>query len=216
MVENALALIGKDFPLQKLDAEAFSRVRSGMVDISVDWYDAGGLGNLSVVLGKGAGGLMKMKTLVLTPTKKDMPLFSFDYIDAMGRLSVLIELYDTSLGAPLEQGKLNAVKQSVSDIPDRDLGEHWYDNIKLSSSLAKQTNKKQLGRLEQALSEYLRVYLELALAAPPCDEAAKKARCAEYVDGLLKNGGPSTDAFKKIIGGQKTEQLFTQIIFGTK
>ena len=32
--------------------------------------------------------------------------------------------------------------------------------------------------------------------------------------GLLKNGGPSTDVFKKELGEEKTEQLFRKFLFG--
>jgi hypothetical protein len=48
------------------------------------------------------------------------------------------------------------------------------------------------------------------------DMAAKRERSAAYVNGLLKNGGPSTDVFKKSIGEEKTRKLFEEVLFGTK
>ena len=33
---------------------------------------------------------------------------------------------------------------------------------------------------------------------------------------LLKNGGPSTDVFKKGIGHEKTAELFRKVLFGTE
>jgi hypothetical protein len=35
------------------------------------------------------------------------------------------------------------------------------------------------------------------------------------VEGLLTNGGPSTDVFKKSLGLDKTAVLFRNILFGT-
>jgi hypothetical protein len=37
-----------------------------------------------------------------------------------------------------------------------------------------------------------------------------------YVEGLLKNGGPSTDVFKKALGVEKTAELFRKILFATE
>jgi hypothetical protein len=43
----------------------------------------------------------------------------------------------------------------------------------------------------------------------------KKAKAAEYSDGLIKNGGPSTDVFKKEFGDEKTGRYFREVLFGT-
>ena len=55
--------------------------------------------------------------------------------------------------------------------------------------------------------------LDLLSAAPPCARAEKQARVRAYVDGLLQNGGPSTDQCKKLIGAEQTAALFRQVIF---
>lgn len=44
----------------------------------------------------------------------------------------------------------------------------------------------------------------------------KELSCGVYVEGLLKNGGPSTDVFKKGIGEEKTAELFRKILFATE
>ena len=43
----------------------------------------------------------------------------------------------------------------------------------------------------------------------------KKDKASVYVEGLLTNGGPSTDVFKKGLGLDKTAVLFRNILFGT-
>ena len=63
--------------------------------------------------------------------------------------------------------------------------------------------------------EYLAAYLEDAAEADYCEPAGKKEKASVYVEGLLTNGGPSTDVFKKGIGDEKTAELFRNILFGT-
>ena len=44
----------------------------------------------------------------------------------------------------------------------------------------------------------------------------KLEKASLYVEGLISKGGPSTDAFKKAIGEERTAELFRNILFGTK
>ncbi|MBQ2256649.1 MAG: hypothetical protein II330_07270, partial [Clostridia bacterium] len=52
-------------------------------------------------------------------------------------------------------------------------------------------------------------------AADTADKAQKRARSAAYVDGLLENGGPPTNAFKKTLGEDATAKLFREVLFKT-
>ena len=97
-------------------------------------------------------------------------------------------------------------------LPDHDLGTHWYDPLKLPPSLAKR-GRKLWAQAAPLADAYLAAYLDLLSAAPPCARAEKQARVRAYVDGLLQNGGPSTDQFKKLIGAEQTAALFRQVIF---
>ena len=67
----------------------------------------------------------------------------------------------------------------------------------------------------QCAMDYLKAYLEAVEAAPYCEPIPKKEKSSIYVEGLLANGGPSTDIFKKGIGEEKTGELFRNILFGT-
>lgn len=78
---------------------------------------------------------------------------------------------------------------------------------------------------EQLLSEAKRQVFELgysqmtmrsiANACAVTDEAKKKELSSRYVKGLLSQGGPSTDVFKKQLGEEKTKTLFENVLFGT-
>ena len=62
--------------------------------------------------------------------------------------------------------------------------------------------------------------LVVALAAIftcSCSSTEEKMKKASiYVEELIKNGGPSTDAFKKAIGEEKTAELFRKVLFATE
>ena len=178
------------------------------------------MGNVSFLHGKAMGGLMKMDTLVINAVERDMPLFSYDYISAMGNHTMLVEYYDTLLDAAgFELSSLERIKESISALRDNDLGEHWYDYMKLDASFAKKTKKKELPQLESAFDTALGAYLAIASAKPPLSgeqAAQKRAKAAKYVEGLFKNGGPSTDAFVKAIGEERSRALFSRIVFGTE
>lgn len=218
MMEQAIERIRAHFPLTRRDAGRYARIKAGPMGVRIDWYKAAGLGNVSVIHGAAMGGLMQMDTLVINATERDVPLFSFDYIRAMGNHTMLVEYYDTLLDAAgFDASTLLAAKASVATLPDHDLGEHWYDFMKLAGSFAKRTKKAELQRLNAAFSCALAAYLALASAAPALAEPdGKREKAAAYVNGLLEKGGPSTDAFRKSIGEAETRALFTRIVFGTE
>jgi hypothetical protein len=53
-----------------------------------------------------------------------------------------------------------------------------------------------------------------APAKKVADVVKKKELSKEYVEGLLREGGPSTDVFKKALGEEKTAKLFREVLFG--
>ena len=67
--------------------------------------------------------------------------------------------------------------------------------------------------MEALAAEHFSAYLH-APAKKVADVARKKELSKEYVEGLLREGGPSTDVFKKALGEEKTAKLFREILFG--
>jgi hypothetical protein len=183
---------------------------SGM-KFSVEAYKAEGLGHVSVMRAKGFFGLMKMDTLIINPTAIDLPLYSYDRILAMGNDTLIIELYDTIVGEYSDDA-LIGVKEKFASLPERDPGEHWYDPIKLPSSISKK-GKKISAELDKMTLEHFEAYLASS-SAPVESGESKKDMAAVYVNGLLEKGGPSTDVFKKELGVEKTTKLFRKILFG--
>lgn len=212
MTEKLLTLIGKRFPLTEKDVGGFQTLKAKGMTFAVRAYEAKGLGHVSVMQAKGFFGLMKMDTLIVNPTELDLPLLSYDRILAMGNDTLIVELYDTTV-EPLDLTALNAVKTKYQNLPERDPGTHWYDAIRLPESISKK-GKKIGAQFDAYVSEYMKAYLSLP-AKPVTDPEKKREKTNAYVEGLLQNGGPSTDVFKKALGEEKTAELFRKVLFGT-
>lgn len=213
MIGTLLAQIQEKYPLSPLDTDGTEHLKANGMTFTIRAFHAEGLGHVSVMTAKGFFGLMKMDTLIINPTEKDLPLYSYDRIYAMGKDTLIVELYDTLLGESPPK-KLQEILTAFADLPDRDPGEHWYDSIKLPESLSKKGKKALASRFDELTAAYTEAYLN-APAAAVTDVAAKQAKAAVYVEGLLTHGGPSTDVFKKAIGENKTASLFRKILFGT-
>ena len=214
-MQNMLRVLENSFPLEKRDAGEFAKIKVSGMNFTIEKYYAKGLGNVSVMRAAGFFGLMKMDTFIINPTERDMPLFSYDRVLAMGNDTLILELYDTLVGE-VDLGNLRAVKEANKALPHHDLGSHWYDSIKLSESDAKKGKKKDSPSFDAMTAEYFAAYVECAKKASACDAAAKNEKASVYVEGLLSNGGPSTDVFKKHYGEEKTAYLFRKVLFGTE
>lgn len=214
MTEHLLSVLEKKYPLTPIDAGEFSKLKANGMTFTVQAFHAEGLGHVSVMRAKGFFGLMKMDTLIINPVEMDLPLYSYDRIFAMGNDTLIVELYDTLVDSA-DISSLADAKNNYKDLPERDPGSHWYDSIKLPESISKKGKKAHTPGLDRLAEEHFAAYLS-APCAPIIDRGAKKAKADYYVRGLLKNGGPSTDVFKKALGEEKTAALFRELLFGTK
>ena len=213
MTDKLIAALAHEYTLVPLDIGEFSMLKVNGMKFTLKTYHAEGLGHVSVMRAKGFFGLMQMDTVMVVPFERDLPLYSYDRIHAMGNDTLIIELYDT-VTEPLDLAELDGVKEKFSHLPDRDPGEHWYDSIKLPQSVSKKGKKAIMQEFDALTLAHFDAYV-FAPAGKVTDRAKKKALSTAYVDGLLKHGGPSTDIFKKELGIETTERLFRTVLFGT-
>lgn len=214
-MENLINILNQSFPLQNKSAEEFEKIKVSGMKFTIQRYYAKGLGNVSLMRANGFFGFMKMETFIINPFECDAPLFSYDRVFAMGNDTLILELYDTMLSEPhLEE--IAGINRAYKELPDHNLGQHWYDNIKFAESNSKKGKKKDRQSFNNLTKEYFKAYVEVLKKAEKCDAAAKREKASVYVEGLLANGGPSTDVFKKHYGKDKTEYLFRKILFGTE
>lgn len=213
MIEKMLEKLNTEYPLESLDIGEFSTLKAKGMKFSVRAYEASGLGHISAMRASGFFGLMKMDTLIIVPKEKDLPLFSYDRVLAAGNDSVFVEFYDTTV-EPFDASELDKVVAKYSELTDRDCGKHWYESIRLPQSTSKKGKKKQTKAFDALTLDFLSAYLS-SPAAEVTDTVEKAKRSEAYANGLLENGGPSTDVFKKELGEEKTARLFRDVLFGT-
>ncbi len=213
MTERLLDILRDKYDLAELSTDDMGTLKANGMTFAIEAYKAKGLGHVSVMRAKGFFGLMKMDTLIVNPYDVDLPLYSYDRIYAMGNDTLIVELYDTLVGS-YSDAHLQAVKSEYTDLQERDPGEHWYDNIKLASSISKKGKKNQQARFDELALKHFELYLSDA-EQTVSDLSAKQEKASYYVNGLLEKGGPSTDVFKKALGEEQTAKLFGDILFGT-
>ena len=212
MIRQMIDTTSKRYRLSEVNIGEFSSINGRGMSFRVKVYDAEGAGRLCLMKMTGFFGIMKMDTAVFSPTELDGPIFSSDSILLPGKEILLFELYDTTLSHPDFSG-LNAVKERYANLPAYDPGEHWYDNIRLDSSDFKK-GRRIHQQLEAYIAEYSSKYFDILSACESCDPEQKRSKNAEYADGLLNNGGPAVDQFRKIIGEEKTSVFLKKYMFG--
>ena len=213
-LEQLLDLVKEKYPLRACDPGTFTVMRASGMRFTLEAYEAEGLGHISLMQAKGFFGLMQMHTLIVNPTERDLPLYSYDRILAMGNDTLIAELCDTVV-SNFDPPELNAVVSAAAGLPDRDPGVHWYDSLRLPQSISKKGTKKQSAALDKLALAHFSAWLS-AETAPLTDRETKREKTKAYVEGLLTHGGPSTDAFIKAIGKEKTEELYRKVLFGTE
>ena len=215
MIQKMIDAIGACFPLTELGCGEYAKQKVSGMNFTIRRFYAEGIGNVSSMVASGFFGLMKMDTLIITPTEKDMPLFSYDRVHAMGNDTLIFELYDTLLDHT-DLSALQAAKDQAAQLPEHDLGAHWYDSIKLPVSLSKKGKKAHTAAFNSCAMQYLEAFLATSQNAAPCEAEPKWEKASVYVEGLLTHGGPSTNVFKKSIGEEKTAELFRKTLFATQ
>jgi len=213
MVSILLNLIGERYLIDQMDIGDLSTLKTSVMNFSIQAYKVIGLGHVSVMCDEDVLGLMKMDTLIVNPYEIDLPLLSYDRIYTPTDDTLIFELYDTVVGFYSEDN-LISIKSEYQDIPDRDTRTQWYDTIKLSSSISKNGRSDQQSRIDELTVRFFKAYLSSASKVGSISKRLQKTR--DYVEGLLKHGGPSTDVFVKEFGIQKTARLYRTILFGTE
>lgn len=176
---------------------------------SFDWDGCACLSHLTM---RAFGGLMTMETVICTPYTKDLPLFSYDGVNALGRKTIFLEFYDT-LVAPIDLSSLMTVKERYSALKDKTMKPAWYDSLRLPPCTFKVGRDP---RLPQLVVDMATAYLDLFPTARKVSREAKTAKNSAYVEALIANGGPAINVVRQMLGPNAAEEMFRRFLFGTK
>lgn len=217
-VEVFLDTVDDYYTLTEVDCGEYKNLKLfGIMKFNVKQYDVEGVGNLAVMTTN--IGVMQMATVVLTPTERDMPLISMDYMYMLGNRTAYLEVYDLVLeqdeeyAALLEQ--LGAVRADYDSIETVTPSAAWYDSLK-TEGFYKKGKKADDDALIEMMHRGLDSVMIYSSALPELDEEAhahKTVLQKTYSDGLIDNGGISTDIFVKALGTDETRIFFDSVLF---
>ena len=133
----------------------------------------------------------------------------------MGNDSLYAEIFETRIDT---SDKPEYVKElcNLKGSYDFEVKPTWYEDILYKESIHKKAKKKNSKDLDEVTKKFFDTYLKWSKEAKACDVNLKKQKAKVYTEGLLSNGGPSTDVFVKAKGREYTEELFRTKLFGTE
>lgn len=217
-VEVFLDTVQQYYPVKEVDCGDYSNLKLyGIMKFDVKQYEVEGVGNLAVMTTN--VGVMQMATVVLTPTQRDLPLISMDYMYILGNRTAYLEVYDLVLDAgDAYQGLLQdlaAVRSSYDALETVTPSAAWYDSLKTEGFYKKGTkadDQALLDMLEKGLQPVM-AYGQSLPELEPEARAEKAALQKTYSTGLIENGGISTDIFVKAMGAEATQAFFDKLLF---
>ena len=215
--QYATAALGQYFELIPGNIGADAHLSKRGMTFDTKSCEIKGVGHLCVMRMNAFMGLMKMETIVIAPTKVDMPLFNVDWVSAFGTETLIAELYDTQVEPwPGEaQKKFEEIQEEYLDVEDNESGEHWYDSVLYPVSIHKK-GKGLTDRFNDAAKDYIDLFAaELAELSEPaaagkcgqvpcrpqtcsrrrlCPDAGRERRsCCQYDGEALWRGNDEKD-----------------------
>lgn len=219
-INRGMDLMTSNYNLKEVETGKFANLQIQGIDYSLKQYEINGVGNLLVMDSKDSIKL-QMASFVLTPYYKSLPLFSTDYIYMQGKRSFLIEYYD--LVPEKDELYLNymnkfaSLKAKHNHLEDMKLKECWYDSLKPVCT-AKNTDRTKDSEISSMFADNLKLFIEMEKTSKPLTTEERKLKwkiTQDYTDGLVDNGGVSTNVFKAVMGSDLTKEFFNKVFFGT-
>ena len=221
--QYATAVLGQYFELIPGNIGADAHLSKRGMTFDTKSCEIKGVGHLCVMRMNAFMGLMKMETIVIAPTKVDMPLFNVDWVSALGTETLIAELYDTQVEPwPGEaQKKFEEIQEEYLDVEDNESGEHWYDSVLYPVSIHKK-GKGLTDRFNDAAKDYIDLFAaELAelsepAAAGKCPADLKRARVGDFARTLVENDGPAVNMMAKLFGEETMRRIVLKHMYGVE
>lgn len=219
-IDTVLQELQENYTVTPLDAGEYEEIKLyGIMKFKVDQYDIEDLGNLSVM--RVNMGVMQMSSIVITPKDKNLPLFTADYIYLLTNRKAYIEFYDLvkEKDDTYQQllTKLSDIQKSYDYLDNLEVSPAWYEHL-LTVATYKACGMSADADLEKMVSDNLTAYMQHDKTLPLLTEEEKQEKhtiTVNYTDGLIANGGISTDVFKNALGAEETKKFFDATFFGT-
>ena len=175
----------------------------------------GDIGQICFIQVKAMLGFLKMETVVLSVSGKDIPLFNMDWVSAFGKETLICELYDVQLSPFSDeiQKRLCDIIKRDEDIPDTEQDEQWYNNILYPCSYHK-SSKHATSRFNDAAIEYIKQMVNEMHRLDECEKDAKHEKIRSFAGNLYNEGSPVLDIVKEFFGEECAKRLLIGHMYG--
>lgn len=173
-------------------------------------YALEGFGNLFTMDTSAMGGLMKLTTLVFTPSSGGQVPFLLIDTMAMGKKRLAyVEYYDcTAGGASLPESEGQGAEFAA--LPDYGETPAWYVERRTPYSLIKGGEGADAGALNAMVKTCLKRYLRAAGTARR--DSANLEGLRAFQRDMLTLGNPSSGTLNKVLGKEGAEEMFKRAI----
>ena len=181
-----------------------------LMKFEVHQYPIDGFGQLMTMDTNMAGGLMKLSTIVFTPSGGiNVPFLLIDTMQMPGKNLAYVEYYDhTDGGADVHLSE--NYKDRFSDIPDYEETPAWYVERRTPYSLIKGGKGVKKEKLDEMVLFCIDCYLESINNAETREENV--AGLQKFRKEMVELGNPSTATMTKVLGSREAADYFFERI----
>lgn len=210
----AAAQASKVFPASEVTPAEFAAMKYPkllpVMRFTCRQYALEGFGNLFTMDTAAMGGLMKLTTLVLTPSAGgEVPFLLIDTMEMRKKRLAYVEYYDcTAKGASLPESE--GQRAEFAALPDYVEKPAWYVSRRTPYSLIKGGDGADAGALEAMAKTCLERYLRAAGTARRDNANLEGLRA--FQRDMLTLGNPSSATLEKVLEKEGAETMFRTAI----
>jgi len=181
-----------------------------MMRFACHQYALEGFGNLFVMDTRAMGGMMKLSTMVFTPSAGvTAPFLLVDTMEMKKKRLCYVEYYDCTVGgAVLPQ--MEGQRDEFANLPDYDEKPAWYIARRTPYSLIKGGEGVDQAALESMALTCVDRYLAGAKVATV--DPANLEGLRAFQSDMITLGNPSSDTLNKVLGKEGAETMFRAAI----
>ncbi len=182
-----------------------------IMDFEIHQYKVQSFGQIMTMDTKMMGGIMKLTTMVFTPSSGiGMPFLLIDTMQMMGGKNLAyVEYYDmTNSGTALPQAE--NYRERFSEIPDYEETPAWYVKERTPYSLIKGGNGVSKDDLDNMILFCIDCYLEGLNTAE--DDPKNLEKLKAFQKRMIEEGNPSTNTMTKVLGSREAADYFFERI----
>lgn len=181
-----------------------------LMTFEVHQYPIDGFGQLMMMDTKMMGGVMKLSTIVFTPSSGiNVPFLLIDTMQMPGKNLAYVEYYDhTGGGAHLHLA--DTYKERFANIPDYEETPAWYVERRTPYSLIKGGKGVKKEDLDQMVLFAIDCYMESINNAEIKEENIVGLK--KFRDEMVELGNPSTGTMTKVLGSREAADYFFERI----